>query len=45
MAFTTGGLFHRDSVRLAMLYLELKEWDSVRNKVLSENLLQSRTIN
>ncbi len=45
MAFTTGGLFHRDSVKLAVLYLELQDWDSVRNKVLSENLLQSRTIN
>ena len=45
MAFTTGGLFHRGSVKLAVLYLELKEWDSVRNKVFSENLLQSRTLN
>ena len=45
MAFTTGGLFHRESVKLAVLYLELKEWDSVRNKVFSENLLQSRTLN
>ena len=24
MAFTTGGLFHRDSVKLAVLYLELQ---------------------
>ncbi len=45
MAFTTGGLFYRDSVKLAVLYLELKEWDSVREKVLAENLLQSRTLN
>jgi len=45
MAFTTGGLFHRDSVKLAELYLDLKEWDSVRDKVFFKNLLQSRTLN
>lgn len=45
MSFTTGSLFHRESVKLALLYLELNEWNSVRDKVLSENLLQARTIN
>ena len=45
MAFTTGGLFHRDSVKLAVLYLDLMNWESVRDKVFSENLLQSRTLN
>ena len=45
MAFTTGGLFHRESVTLAMLFFELNDWDAVRKKVLSENLLQSRTLN
>jgi len=45
MAFTTGGLFHRDSVKLAVLYLDLMDWESVRDKVFSENLLQSRTLN
>ena len=44
MAFTTGGLFHRESVALAMLFLELNDWNTVREKVLSENLLQSRTL-
>ncbi|MGB7510661.1 MAG: DUF1819 family protein [Pelodictyon phaeoclathratiforme] len=45
MAFTTGALFYRESVALAMLFVELNDWDRVREKVLSENLLQSRTLN
>lgn len=45
MSFTTGGLFHQESVKLAVLYLELNDWNSVRDKVLSENLLQARTLN
>jgi hypothetical protein len=45
MSFTTGGLFHRESVQLAALYLSLGDWDSVRDKVITKNLLQSRTLN
>jgi hypothetical protein len=45
LSFTTGSLFHRESVNLAVLYLELKDWNAVRDKVLSENLLQARTLN
>ena len=45
MSFTTGSLFHRESVKLAVLYLELMDWNAVRDKVLSENLLQARTLN
>ena len=45
MSFTTGGLFHRESVNLARLYLDLGDWNSVRNKVIAENLLQTRTLN
>ncbi len=45
MAFTTGGLFYRESVALALLFFEPNDWDGVRDKVLSENLLQSRTLN
>ncbi|MBJ6802707.1 DUF1819 family protein [Geomonas propionica] len=45
MSFTTGGLFHRESVKLATLYLDLRDWDSVRKKVIAENLLQTRTLN
>jgi hypothetical protein len=45
LSFTTGGLFHRESVTLAMLFFKLNDWDTVRGQVLSENLLQSRTLN
>jgi hypothetical protein len=44
MSFTTGGLFSRESTKLAMLFLELRDWDAIRDKVLAENLLQTRTI-
>jgi excisionase family DNA binding protein len=45
MSFTTGSLFHRESVKLAELYLDLSDWNSVRNKVIADNLLQTRTLN
>lgn len=44
MSFTTGGLFHRESVELAALYLDIGDWNSVRDKVVAENLLQTRTL-
>jgi len=45
MSFTTGCLFHRESLRLAALYLDIGDWNSVRDKVITENLLQTRTMN
>ena len=45
LSFTTGGLFHRESLLLARLFGEVNDWDQVRDHVLSENLLQSRTLN
>ena len=45
MSFTTGTLFHRESVKLAALYLDLGDWNLVQDKVLVENLLQTRTVN
>ncbi len=45
MSFTTGSLFHRESVKLVALYLDLGDWDSVRHKVITDNLLQTRTLN
>ena len=46
MSFTTGsGLFSRESVELAALYLDIGDWNAVRDKVIRENLLQSRTLN
>lgn len=44
MAFTTGGLFHPESVRLAALYLDLGDWSAVRAQVIADNLLQARTL-
>lgn len=45
MSFTAGSLFRRESVELATLYLDLDDWSSVRDKVIAENLLQTRTLN
>lgn len=45
MSFTTGSLFHLESVKLAELYLQLGEWNAVRDKVVSENILQARALN
>lgn len=45
MSCTTGTLFHKESVDLARLYLELGSWTAVREKVISSNLLQTRTLN
>lgn len=43
MSFSTGGLNLTESVTLASLYLKLKDWGHVREKAVSENLLQART--
>jgi len=44
MSFSTGGLFSRESVTLSKIFLEIGNWDAVRDKVLTENLLQTRTL-
>ncbi|AJY71181.1 hypothetical protein RW64_17270 [Geobacter sulfurreducens] len=44
MSFSTGGLFHLESVELAGLYLDLGDWKLAKDKVLNENLLQARTL-
>ena len=44
MSFTTGSLFPRESVKLAVMFLKLADWDAVRDKVLAENLMQTRTL-
>jgi hypothetical protein len=43
MSFTAGGLFLREAPRVAVLYLELRDWNKVRDAVLDKNLLQLRT--
>lgn len=43
MSFTTGGLFHLESVEFAKLFLSLQDWKAVRKKALDSNLARSRT--
>ena len=43
LSFVGGALFHRESVRLAGLYLEKGDWNEVRDEVIARNLLQTRT--
>ena len=45
VSFTTGGLFHRESVKLAELYLDLRDWKAVQERVIVENVHQARTLN
>lgn len=42
--FTAGALLYRDSVLLAQLYLEHRNWDLVHDLVIKDNLLQIRTL-
>ena len=44
MSFTTGGLFHIESVKLAELYVKYLDWRVVQEETISKNLLQARTI-
>ena len=45
MSFTMGSLFLQESMKPAVLFLQLNDWNAVQDKVLSENLLQARTLN
>ena len=45
MSFTTGGLFHRESVKVASLYLEFGDWDVTRENIINQNVLQARALN
>jgi hypothetical protein len=45
MSFTTGALLYHESMKLAALYLSLRKWDKVRNAVIADNIIQSRTTN
>lgn len=44
MSFTAGALLQTESVTIAKLYLEVGDWDLVKDKVIAENLLQSRAL-
>lgn len=43
ISFTSGSLYHRESVMLVELYLSVQDWGGVRDQALSSNLLQART--
>lgn len=43
LSFTTGAALIRESIVVAGLYVELRDWSAVRCKVLSQNAFQSRT--
>jgi hypothetical protein len=45
MSFTSAALAYRESITVAETYMQLGEWNGVRDKVNSENLLQMRTSN
>lgn len=44
MSFTAGALLQPESVTIAKLYLEVGDWDLVKDKVIAENSLQSRAL-
>lgn len=44
-SFTVGALFYQESIKIAKRYVDLKEWNLVRNEVMETNLLQTRTQN
>jgi hypothetical protein len=44
LSFTTGGLFVHESIALASLYLDLDDWNAVREQVIKDNVLQTRTL-
>jgi hypothetical protein len=43
MSFQTGSLLRAESIKLAELYLEAKDWSDVRSVVARDNVFQSRT--
>jgi len=44
MSFSTGGLYHQKSVKVARLYFESKDWVKVRETIMQKNILQTRTL-
>ena len=43
MSFTSGGLFFNESLKVAEVFLEKKDWKTVRDAVLENNIIQTRT--
>ena len=44
MSFTTGGLFHTESLLLLEMYLNTQNWDDVYQYSLDNNTLQTRVV-
>lgn len=43
LSFTSGALLTREAVIVAPLFLEVRDWSAVRDRLRAENLLQART--
>ena len=43
LSFTSGALLTREAAIAAPLFLEVRDWNAVRNRLRAENLLQART--
>lgn len=43
LSFTSGALLTREAVIAAPLFLEVRDWSAVRDRLRAENLLQART--
>lgn len=44
LSFTTGSLFLLESVKIARLYREEKDWRNIDRRILRENILQKKTV-
>ncbi len=44
LGFTAGALLLKESVSVATLYLQIRDWGQVKEKTVSENILQVRTV-
>lgn len=45
MSFTTAGLLRKESIAAASLFLDLHDWNTVRERVFLDNIFQLRTQN
>lgn len=43
MSFSTGGLFYTESLKALEVYQQERDWAKTRERILNENLLQTRT--
>lgn len=43
LSFTSGALLTREAIIAAPLFLEVRDWNEVRDRLCAENLLQART--